>query len=194
MDSRQRRLKYSVHRGPESTLHFLNTSFLPLRFASSPGSDTSPYHINMPIKPTSASLPGRCQSRDHSSRRDANRPWDTRMLACRPTGTQHGGNGTISLPHSQISQLPSKTPIPSPPRQPSPLIDANHPLPASPEPPHRCQKRRSRRTPRIRTVPRLGAHYVGTYDVASPLHPSRLTLSAWDTDLSRSRKRAGPVP
>jgi hypothetical protein len=125
MDSTQRRLKYSVHRGPESTLHSLNTSFLPLRFASSPGSDTSPYHINMPIKPTSASLPGRCQSRDHSSSRDANRPWDTRMLACRPTGTQHGGNGIISLPHSQISQLPSKTPIPSPPRQPSPPIDAN---------------------------------------------------------------------
>jgi hypothetical protein len=51
------------------------------------------------------------------------------------------GNGIISLPHSQISQLPSKTPIPSPPRQPSPPIDANHPLPASPEPPPQLSKK-----------------------------------------------------
>jgi len=109
------------------------------------------------------------------------------------------GNGTISLPPSQISQLPSKTPIPSPPRQTSPPIDANHPLPASPESPHSCQKRRCLRTPRIRTVPRLGAHYIGTYDVALPLLTSRLSLSGvgYGTsvdrgivpDLSRSQTR-----
>jgi hypothetical protein len=111
MDSTQRRLKYSVHRGPESTLHSLNTSFLPLRFASSPGSDTSPYHINMPIKPTSASLPGRCQSRDHSSRRDANRPWDTGMLACRPTGTQHGGTGSSLSRIHRFHSFPQRRPF-----------------------------------------------------------------------------------
>jgi len=149
----------------------------------------------MPINPTSASLPGRCQSRDHHSRRDANRPWDTGMLACRPTGTQHGGTGSSLSRIHRFHSFPQRRPFrhhranpPLPLTQTTLFLQALNPLPPQ------LSKQEMPADPQDSYRSAFGGplHRHLRRSVAPPCVPS-LPLGRGIRDLSRSRNRAGPV-